>query len=207
MPTSSHLSYLLERCPELSPIRGEIEAAYFLLRDSLAGGGKLLLCGNGGSAADADHWAGELLKGFKSLRPLKDPLRSRLPETLASGLQGGLAAIPLPSFTALISAFANDVDASLAYAQLVVALGKPGDVLVGISTSGNSKSVCAAAETAKAMGLRVLGLTGSGGGRLAPLCDVALRAPSDETFRIQEFHLPIYHALCLMLEDQFFPAG
>lgn len=201
---NNHLDHLFERAPELRPLRDQIDASFLLLRDAIASGGKLLLCGNGGSAADADHWAGELLKGFKSKRTLSPAARAGLPAGIADSLQGAIPAIPLTGFAALTTAFANDVDGDLAFAQLTHALGRPGDVLIGLSTSGNARNVCAAATVARVRGLRVLGLTGASGGTLAPLCDICLRVPSAETFRAQEFHLPIYHCLSLMLEDDFF---
>lgn len=201
---NNHLDHLFERAPELRPLRDQIDASFLLLRDAIASGGKLLLCGNGGSAADADHWAGELLKGFKSKRTLSPAARAGLPAGIADSLQGAIPAIPLTGFAALTTAFANDVDGDLAFAQLTHALGRPGDVLIGLSTSGNARNVCAAATVARVRGLRVLGLTGASGGTLAPLCDICLRVPAAETFRAQEFHLPIYHCLSLMLEDDFF---
>ena len=201
---NNHLDHLFERAPELRPLREQIDASFLLLRDAIASGGKLLLCGTGGSAADADHWAGELLKGFKSKRTLSPAARAGLPAGIADSLQGAIPAIPLTGFAALTTAFANDVDGDLAFAQLTHARGRPGDVLIGLSTSGNARNVCAAATVARVRGLRVLGLTGASGGTLAPLCDICLRVPAAETFRAQEFHLPIYHCLSLMLEDDFF---
>jgi D-sedoheptulose 7-phosphate isomerase len=201
---NNHLDHLFERAPELRPLRDLIDASFLLLRDAIASGGKLLLCGNGGSAADADHWAGELLKGFKSKRTLSPAARAGLPAAIADSLQGAIPAIPLTGFAALTTAFANDVDGDLTFAQLTHALGRPGDVLIGLSTSGNARNVCAAATVARVRGLRILGLTGASGGTLAPLCDICLRVPAAETFRAQEFHLPIYHCLSLMLEDDFF---
>jgi D-sedoheptulose 7-phosphate isomerase len=201
---NNHLDHLFERAPELRPLRDQIDATFLLLRDAIANGGKLLLCGNGGSAADADHWAGELLKGFKSKRTLSPAARAGLPAGIADSLQGAIPAIPLTGFAALATAFANDVDGDLAFAQLTHALGRPGDVLIGLSTSGNARNVCAAATVARVRGLHTLGLTGASGGALAPLCDICLRVPTAETFRAQEFHLPIYHCLSLMLEDEFF---
>jgi len=202
--SNPHLDYLCERAPELLPLRDQIDASFRMLRESVASGGKLLLCGNGGSAADADHWAGELLKGFKSKRPLSPAARAGLPSAIADSLQGAIPAIPLTGFAALTTAFANDVDGDLAFAQLTHALGRPGDVFIGLSTSGNARNVCDAATVARVRGLRILGLTGASGGALAPLCDICLRVPTAETFRAQEFHLPIYHCLSLMLEDEFF---
>ena len=202
--SNPHLDYLCERAPELLPLRDQIDASFRMLRESVASGGKLLLCGNGGSAADADHWAGELLKGFKSKRPLSPAARAGLPAAIADSLQGAIPAIPLTGFAALTTAFANDVDGDLAFAQLTHALGRPGDMFIGLSTSGNARNVCAAATVARIRGLRTLGLTGASGGALAPLCDICLRVPTAETFRAQEFHLPIYHCLSLMLEDEFF---
>lgn len=202
MQGNRQLDALIARIPALETCRGDIWRAFELMRDSFKSGGKLLLCGNGGSAADAEHWAGELLKGFCSRRPVGAD--SGLPAELAEKLQGGLPTIPLTGFVSLSTAFANDVDATLTFAQLVWALGKPGDVLVGISTSGNAANVGAAMETARAKGLRTIGLTGATGGKLRPLTEVCICAPESETFLIQELHLPIYHCLCLMLEDEFF---
>ena len=201
---NSHINKLLQRCPELAECRGEIEKSFAILCDCFRSGGNLLLCGNGGSAADAEHWAGELLKGFGQKRPLSQAEKQGLPESLGLKLQGALPVIPLTGFVSLSTAFANDVDPDLIFAQLVWGLARPGDVLVGISTSGNARNVCAAMEAAKARGVRRVGLSGRTGGRLNPLCEVCIKAPSDETYLIQEFHLPIYHCLCLMLEDEFF---
>lgn len=203
MPTR-HLTNLLQRRPELAGASQSILQAYEVLRKSFRSGGKVLLCGNGGSAADADHWAGELLKGFCQDRPLSKKERSGLRPAIAAKLQGALPAIPLTSFPAASTAFGNDVDPDLAYAQLTSALGRRGDVLVGLSTSGNAKNVCAAAEVARAKGLKVIALTGASGGKLKPLTDVCICAPTRETYRAQEYHLPIYHCLSLMLEEEFF---
>ncbi len=200
----SHLANLLKRCPELAGSEKTILQAYETLRNSFRAGGKVLLCGNGGSAADADHWAGELLKSFCADRRLSKKARAGLRPAIASKLEGALPAIPLGAFQAAITAFGNDVDPHLAYAQLTWALGRRGDVLVAISTSGNAQNVCAAAEVARAKGMKVLALTAAGGGKLKRLSDVCIRAPAKETYRAQEFHLPIYHCLSLMLEDEFF---
>lgn len=201
-----HLTELLQRLPELTGCQGAISSAYQTLRNCFQSGGKILLCGNGGSAADADHWAGELLKGFRKERPLSAQERGGLRPGIAAKLQGALPAIPLTSFPAASTAFGNDVDPELAYAQLIWALGRPGDVFVGLSTSGGAENVCAAAEVARAKGLRTIALTGAGGGKLKGLCDVCICAPSAETHRVQEYHLPIYHCLSLMLEEHFFGA-
>ncbi len=200
----SHLNNLLTRLPELGPIRPSIWAAFVALRQCLSDGGKLLLCGNGGSAADADHWAGELLKGFALPRPLPEIAKAGLPSTIATRLQCALPAVPLTSFPALATAFANDVSPELVYAQLTWALGRPHDVWIGLSTSGNARNVCAAAEVARSKRMITIGLTGASGGRLAPLCHHCLLAPATETYRVQEYHLPIYHCLSLMLEEHFF---
>lgn len=201
---SKHLTNLLQRRPELADASQSIAQAYEVLRKSFRSGGKVLLCGNGGSAADADHWAGELLKGFCQDRPLSKKERGNLRPAIAAKLQGALPAIPLTSFPAASTAFGNDVDPDLAYAQLTSALGRRGDVFVGLSTSGNAKNVCAAAEVARAKGLKVIALTGASGGKLKPLTDVCICAPTRETYRAQEYHLPIYHCLSLMLEEEFF---
>ncbi len=202
--TSPHLAHLAQRVPSLSACTEAVQSAFVLLRDSFRSGGKLLLCGNGGSAADADHIAGELLKGFCKRRPLSGDERKALPPEWGGKLQGGLPAIPLNGLPALSSAFANDVDPMLTYAQLVWGLGNRGDVFLGISTSGNARNVCAAAQAARALGLKTIALTGESGGALAPLCDLAIRVPARETYLVQEQHLPVYHCLCLMLEDEFF---
>jgi D-sedoheptulose 7-phosphate isomerase len=202
--SSRHLTNLLQRRPELAAAEKSIGQAYEALRHCFRSGGKVLLCGNGGSAADADHWAGELLKGFCHDRPLSKKERGSLRPAIARRLQGALPAIPLTSFPAASTAFGNDVDPDLAYAQLTSALGRRGDVLVGLSTSGNAKNVCAAAEVARAKGMKVVALTGARGGKLKGLSDVCILAPSAETYRAQEYHLPVYHCLSLMLEEEFF---
>lgn len=201
---TTHLDALMRRRPELGPCRPDIEAAFEMLRASLAIGGKLLLCGNGGSAADAEHWAGEMLKSFKRPRPLPETLRNRLPPAMAERLQAALPAIPLTGFLSAATAFANDVDAELVYAQFTLALGRPGDVMVGLSTSGNSRNVLHAFEAARAMDMRTLALTGADGGLMKSRADTTIRVPERETANIQELHLPVYHCLCLMLEDAFF---
>jgi len=199
-----HIHQLLARKPELSGCVKDVVRAFELMRDSFRKGGKLLICGNGGSAADAEHWAGEMLKGFCHKRPLSQKEKEKLPEELGAKLQGALPTIPLTGFTSLATAFGNDVDPQLTYAQLVWGLGQPGDVLVGISTSGNARNVGAALEAAKARGLIRIGLSGRTGGKMLAHCDLCICVPSAETYLIQEFHLPIYHCLSLMLEDEFF---
>jgi len=203
---------LVDRYPDLEPCRGDVQRAFELLRDRFAAGGKLLTCGNGGSAADAEHLVGELMKGFASTRPLDSSQRRALidadPEEgayLADRLQGALPAIALVSQTALGTAIANDLAADLVFAQQVHGYGRPGDALLCISTSGDSLNVVRAAQVARAGGLATIGLTGATGGRLAQLCDVCIRVPYDSVIAVQERHLPIYHALSLMLEREFFP--
>jgi D-sedoheptulose 7-phosphate isomerase len=207
----SHLDELLRRYPALAVCRHDIERALQLLIDSFTRGGKLLLCGNGGSAADCDHIAGELLKGYLSPRPLPPDVRSRLsladPEMgpiLAETLQGALPAINLSAAGALLSAFGNDVKAEHAYAQAAFGHGRRGDVLLGLSTSGNALNVRAALCVARAMGLSTIGLTGEGGGKMAGRCDVLIAVPARRTFEVQELHLPVYHCLCAMVEAHFF---
>jgi len=201
---TTHLQSLIQRYPDLEACLPDIQRAYELLATAFQNGGKLLLCGNGGSAADADHWAGELLKGFEHPRPLSPEARQGLPPEMAARLQWAFPAIPLTAFPAFTTAFSNDVEPEYIFAQLVLALGRPGDVLAALSTSGNSSNVCRAAEVARAKGLKVLGLTGEGGGRLADLCDLCIRVPASRTLEIQELHLPVYHTLCLLIEDEFF---
>jgi len=178
---------------------------YEMLHSCFAEGGKLLLCGNGGSAADCDHIVGELMKGFLLRRPVPDKIASHHAlKGEGALLQGALPAISLVGQTALSTAFANDVDAEMIYAQQVYGLGKPGDVLLGISTSGNAKNVCRALRVACAVGMKTVGLTGENGGSMLALCDICLCVPAIETYRVQEMHLPLYHTLCAMLEVAFF---
>jgi len=204
--SSSHLDDLIRRIPPLALCRSDVERAFAAIRDAYRTQKKVLICGNGGSAADAEHWAGELLKGFRRKRPLSVQEKAKLPFELAAQLQGALPVIPLTGFAAFSTAFANDVVPELTFAQLVWALGQEGDVFIGISTSGNARNVCAAAKTASARGLVTIALTGENGGALKPLCDLSISVPAQETHLIQECHLPIYHCLSLMLEDEFFPA-
>ena len=202
---------LTKRYPSLSVCEKAINDAKDMLIDCFERGGKLLLCGNGGSCADCEHIAGELMKGFLKKRPLGDDMKAKMKECypktdgeVIGKLQRALPSIPLTSFSALNTAFANDVDADLVYAQGVLALGKDNDVLLAISTSGNAKNVNHAASIAKAIGLKVIALTGSDGGALKEVADVIIRAPEKETYKIQELHLPIYHYLCAEIEKHFF---
>lgn len=205
------LNELIRRYPALSSIQEEIEKAYKVLVECFENGGKLLIVGNGGSAADSEHIVGELMKGFVKRRPVDDAMRAALigvdserGAALAEKLQGGLPAIALTAHTALSTAFANDMDPVMCYAQQVNGYGKPGDVFLGISTSGNAENVMYAAVTAKAKGMKVVALTGKDGGKLAKISDVAMIMPEQETYKIQELHLPVYHVLCLMLEEHFY---
>ena len=200
---SSHLADLIARRPELAPLRDDIARAADMLITAFRSGGNVLIAGNGGSAADADHWAGELMKGFESRRPLTREQRAGLRPELADKLQQAVPCIPLTGFPALRTAVANDIDPTLEFAQLVMALGRPGSLFVGLSTSGNAANVCAAAEVARARGLKVLGLTGEGGGKFASLCDLSIRVPAKRTLEVQEYHLPVYHTICLLIEDEF----
>ena len=199
------LAELISRYPALAPCSDDILRLYESLVTAFRSGNKLLLCGNGGSASDCDHIAGEMLKGFGSKRPLPAAARERLGEPLASQLQGSLPTLSLPSFSGLFTAWANDCDPAYVYAQLVHGLGKPGDVLLAISTSGNAKNVAHAVEVARASGLVVAGLTGATGGTLASRAHFSVRVPATETFKIQDFHLPVYHAVCLAVEETLFP--
>lgn len=206
-----HLDQLLARYPSLQVCAEDIEEAYRILENCYLHDGKLLIAGNGGSAADAEHIAGELMKRFKTPRPVPaefaekliavDPVRG---PSLARNLERGLMAIPLVAHEALTTAYINDVDGLGVFAQQLYGFGRPGDVFLGISTSGNSKNVMSATVVARALGIKVIGLTGAGGGALAEVADAAIRVPETETFMIQELHLPVYHCLCLMLEEKFF---
>jgi len=201
------LKDLTQRLPQLAECATDIEAAFNAMRETFAAGGRLLLCGNGGSAADAEHIAGEMMKGFHRKRPLAPADRAKLGDELGSALQGALPAIPLTGFPALASAFANDERPQLVFAQMVWGLGRPGDALLAISTSGKSANVLHAMHVARARDMRVIGLTGRDGGDMPPLCDVCIRVPAAGAERVQEHHLPVYHCLCAMLEDAFFPAS
>lgn len=206
-----HIDLLVERYASLESARNDIVAAYLLLEESYENGGKLLVAGNGGSAADAEHIVGELMKGFKLPRKPEADFAEKLVEenqelgsVLAENLQGALPAIALDGHPALSTAYMNDCEPLLCFAQQVNGYGKSGDVFLGISTSGNSKNVLYAATTAHAKGMKVIGLTGAKDSKLKDMSDVCIKAPQTETYMIQELHLPIYHCLCLMLEDNFF---
>ena len=206
-----HFDLLVERYPSLESAKEDIIAAYEVLEESYKNGGKLLVAGNGGSAADAEHIVGELMKGFKlPRRPKTDFAEKLMAENqelgavLAENLQGALPAIALDGHPALSTAYMNDCEPLLCFAQQVNGYGKAGDVFLGISTSGNSKNVLYAATTAHAKGMKVIGLTGAKDSKLKDMSDVCIKAPQTETYMIQELHLPIYHCLCLMLEDKFF---
>lgn len=205
------LNELITRYPILASCKDDIALAAQTLINCYKKGGKLLICGNGGSCADSDHIVGELLKGFLKKRPLSDEqkreMKANYPDIsddVLEKLQGSLPAIALPSITALNTAFCNDVDPALMYAQSVVGLGNPGDMLIAISTSGNSVNAVGAAKVAKALGLTVVALTGKGGGKLGEIADIAVRVPETETFKIQELHLPVYHYICAAVEAEFF---
>ena len=211
MTAYERIDELIKRYPVLLTVRDDINAFYEILKECYDNGGKLLIAGNGGSCADAEHIVGELMKGFCKRRAVSDEFREKLIEAdsengeeIAGKFQGGLPAMALSNHQALNTAFANDVDADFYYAQQVYGYGKKGAVFLGISTSGNAKNIMYAAAVAKAKGMKVLGLTGKTGGRLAKAADVSIIVPEEETYKIQELHLPIYHAICLMLEDTYF---
>lgn len=208
---SRYLDSLIERYPPLSVVRDSIYEAYCLMEAAYSEGGKLLIAGNGGSAADAEHIVGELMKGVLRPRSLDEISKLALeavdPEAgkfIGDNLQRSLPAIALDGHVALTTAYMNDCEPLLCFAQQVNGYGRAGDVLLAISTSGNSRNVLYAAVTAKAKGLKVIGLTGKQESKLCSLSDVCIRVPEAETYRIQELHLPVYHCLCLMLEERFF---
>ncbi len=209
--TKKLLDEFIQRYPHLGVCREDIAAAYAILEECYASDHKLLIAGNGGSAADAEHIAGELMKRFRVPRPCPGDFAERLiavdPErgpALAKNLERSLMAIPLVAHEALTTAYINDVDGLGVFAQQLYGFGRPGDVFLGISTSGSSRNILSATVVARAVGIKVIGLTGEGGGELAKVADVTIRVPETETYKIQELHLPVYHALCLMLEDHFF---
>ena len=192
---------LYENYPSLVGIKNEIERAIAICIDCYRSGGKILVAGNGGSAADAEHIVGELMKSFRFMRSVTD---GRIPKRLADKLQGALPALCLSGGVSLPTAFSNDADGEYTVAQTLYGLGKPGDVFIAISTSGNAKNLCHAAELAKCLGIRTIALTGKTGGQLSSLCDLTLYAPSCETYRVQEYHLPIYHHICMRIEEAMF---
>jgi D-sedoheptulose 7-phosphate isomerase len=207
-----HILELITRYPSLAGIKNKIKEAGELIIKTYEAKGKLLVAGNGGSAADSEHIVGELMKSFVRKRRLPESYISSLkkisPEIagyLSPRIQPGLPAIALTGHAGLSSACINDIDGNIIFAQQVYGYGNPGDVFLGISTSGNSKNVLYAAVTAKAKGLKVIALSGGSGGQLTQYADVSIVVPETETYKIQELHLPVYHALCLMVEEYFFP--
>lgn len=199
---------LILRYSNLAICSKNLEESFEILKDSAISKNKILICGNGGSSSDSDHIVGELMKSFVKKRPLKDDFKKSIfdisPEyatSLSNKLEDSVAAINLSQHSSLNTAFANDVEPSMIFAQQIVGYGNIGDSLICISSSGNSKNVVLAAITAKAKGLKVIGLTGKNIGELDKYCDVIIKVPEIETYKIQELHLPIYHTLCLMIED------
>lgn len=206
-----HIERLTDRYPVLDNIKDKIIDAYDVLEKTYLGKGKLLIAGNGGSAADAEHIAGELMKRFKMPRPVPGEFADRLQEVdsvrggrLAENLEMPLTAIPLVAHEAIITAYLNDVDGDGIFAQQLLGYGRKDDAFLAISTSGNSENIINAAVVARAMGIKVVGLTGQSGGKLAEVSDVTVKVPESETYMVQELHLPIYHCWCLMLEEKFF---
>ncbi len=216
MPTLSmmqqeHIQTLTQRYPDLSSCTADIIQAFFLMAEAYRNGGKLLIAGNGGSAADAEHIAGELMKRFRIARPVAPDYAARLTSidpirgaSLAKNLERGLVAIPLVAHEALTTAYMNDVDSLGVFAQQLYGYGNPGDIFLGISTSGNSENIVHASVVARASGIRTIALTGPNESLLSEAADVTVRAPGKETYLIQENHLPIYHCWCMMLEEEFF---
>lgn len=205
------IDVLIERYPQIDKCKKEIEKAYLIFEESYAKGNKLLVAGNGGSAADSEHIVGELMKGFENPRNLSLEYKERLMsvndelgKVLGENLQMALPTIALDGHVALTTAYMNDCEPLLCFAQQVNGYGKEGDVFLGISTSGNSKNILYAAVVAKAKGMKVVALTGAKDSKLSQIADVTIKAPETRTYRIQEYHLPIYHCLCLMLEERFF---
>ncbi len=208
-----NIQILTDRYPELAVCAEEIVKAYEIMLDCYRSGGKMLFCGNGGSAADSEHIVGELMKGFLLKRPPlqadRDAFAALFPEDadyFTANLQRGIPAISLVSQSAVQTAFNNDVAADMVFAQQVYGYARPGDLVMGITTSGNSKNVVNAMKVAKAMGLATVGLTGAKESKLSALCDVTIRVPKTETYQVQELHLPVYHWLCAALEDEIFAA-
>ena len=206
-----HIDLLIDRYHVLEGVKQDIIDAYLIMEECYEHDGKLLIAGNGGSAADSEHIAGELMKRFKTPRPVTQEMAEKLKsidpirgENLAKNLECGLMAIPLVAHEALTTAYINDVDGLGVFAQQLFGFGRSGDVFLGISTSGNSQNILSATVVARALGIKVIGLTGAKGGELASVADVTVKVPETETYMIQELHLPVYHCWCLMLEDKFF---
>jgi D-sedoheptulose 7-phosphate isomerase len=206
-----HLDKLFKRYPELAGLRDQITRSSEMICDTYRNGGKVLVCGNGGSAADSEHIVGELMKGFVLRRELTDSQVSALKaagyedwKELAQNLQQGLPAIALTGHNALSSAVLNDNDPYMTYAQQAFSYGRAGDVLIGISTSGNARNVVNAIKVGRAFGLRTIGFTGSRPSKMDEFCDVMIKVPATETFKIQEFHLPVYHTVCIIVENEMF---
>ncbi len=209
--TIQEIDVLLERFPVLLPLRDQLHRCIEELVDTFSRGGKLLICGNGGSASDSLHITGELMKSFVKPRPIAESVAAKLREAYPdmaeyyiSNLQGALPTISLVSEIALMTAYGNDNTADLVFAQQVFGYGKPGDALLAISTSGNSGNVLHAARVARVLGVKVISMTGEGGGKLAPLSNVLLDVPCRQTNQVQELHLPMYHTICLALETELF---
>lgn len=192
---------LYEKYSDLKVCERDIDSALKAMIDTYKTGGKILVCGNGGSAADSEHIVGELMKGFLLMRPVAD---NRIPKNIRKHLQGALPAISLVSQSALLSAFVNDVEPDMMYAQLVYGYAKENDLLICLSTSGNSKNVVRAAEVARALDIKTIALTGEKESKLSEICDVTIRVPETETYKVQELHLPVYHYLCAAVEKYFF---
>ena len=208
--TTNLFKELLERYPSLENSKHDIQEALNILIEGYNKGKKILICGNGGSAADSEHISGELLKGFMQKRTCTQKDMKNLSKFgedgtyICENLQRGIKAIPLPSLSSSITAYLNDSQPDLIYAQLVYALGESGDILLAISTSGNSKNTYLAGIVAKSLNMKVIGLSGETGGKLNSISDVCIKAPENETFKIQELHLPIYHFLCAGMESELF---
>ena len=206
--TITHLNTLLNRHPELADLQNSITQAAEIMINCHKSGGKILVCGNGGSAADSEHIVGELMKGFLLKREIPESDRQALieigAEDLCDVLQQGIQAIALTGSIALSTAVLNDNDPYMAFAQQVYAYGKPGDVLIGISTSGNARNVLNAAKVAKAFGLSVIGFTGSKPSKMDNLSNIMIKVPSEQTYAVQELHLPVYHTICCMVEEEIY---
>lgn len=204
------LKDLIRRYPALKSCERDLENSIEILAEAYHEGKKILICGNGGSASDSEHISGELLKSFMLKRACSEEDRNKFEMAgedglrLFNNLQKGIPAIPLSSLSSAMTAYMNDCDPELVYAQLVFALGKSGDVLISISTSGNSKNIYFASRTAKILGMRTIALTGESGGELNGICDICIKVPETETFKVQELHLPVYHFLCAGLEAELF---
>lgn len=204
-----HIKELVSRYPVLESVSENLDKVYVALKTCFVNDKTLFCAGNGGSAADSEHIVGEMMKGFLLPRPLNEITRSAIrqrtgDDTLAGKLQMGLRCISLISHPSLNTAFMNDVDPMMIFAQQLFVLGRSGDAVIGITTSGNAENICNMFKIARARSITTILLTGDRSGLCEPFADLSIHVPASETYKVQELHLPVYHCLCAMLEENFY---